>query len=168
MKASTLRRCGDCRCSMSARIIFMPWARPSRCPNPRRISSARPPAIASPPKLSTEWMSSRSKPPRAAPRIRCARAGSPIFSNAAPIGCARIRCSTPSSIGSDPRSRPGKARSRSCASRAGSSPIASFMRMILADIEAGIAAEIEKAVAFAEAGTWEPPEDFFASPTRAA
>jgi pyruvate dehydrogenase E1 component alpha subunit len=29
----------------------------------------------------------------------------------------------------------------------------------LADIEAGIAAEIEKAVAFAEAGTWESPED---------
>ena len=48
---------------------------------------------------------------------------SPISSNAGPIGCARIRCSMPSSIATRPRSRPGGTRSRSCAFRDGWRPI---------------------------------------------
>ena len=56
-------------------------------------------------------------------RPRGARdAASPISWNAAPIACAPIRCSTPSSIATRPRSRPGGTRSRSCASKAGSRP----------------------------------------------
>ena len=91
--------------------------------NRRRIFSARPLVTGSPPRPLTEWMLSPSKPRRAGRSMQSARAASPIFSNAEPIGCARIPCSSRSFTGTRRRSKLGGRRNRSCVSRAGWRPI---------------------------------------------
>ena len=91
--------------------------------NPKRIFSARPRATGSLPRLSMAWMWSPSRRPPVGPCTPCARATSRIFWNAGPTGCARIRCSIPSSIATRPRSKPGGRTSRSCASKDGCRPI---------------------------------------------
>ena len=80
-----------------------------------------------------------------------------IFSSFAPTDCAPIPCSTPNSIG---KVGVGAWRQRE--------PIVRFRGWLEANhmihseeearIEAEVAAEIGAAVAFAEAGTWEPVE----------
>ena len=117
-----------------------------------RHLTRRPRATPSPARSSTAWTSSPSRRRRAARSRRCARRTSPTSSNAAPIGSAPIRCSTPSSIATRRRSRRGARRARSSASRAGSSRTAWSIQADVDRIEAEVEAEIDAAVAFAEAG----------------
>ena len=93
-------------------------------------------------------------------RRTSAAAAARSSSNSAPIGSGRIRCSTRSSIATRPRSSGGASATRSARSpsRARGDGCAR-PRPTSRQIEDAAAAEIEDAVAFAEAGTWEPVED---------
>ena len=149
-----------CPCCSSAKTISTPWAlrlaltesetdiqRKAACyqyRHPKRRRHGR----------------RRGRSRRAPRRARRAREpASPISSNAAPTGCARIPCSTPSFTATRPRSRPGARREPDPALQRVAAGQPHGPRGRVARIESEVAAEIEQAVAFAEAGTWEPVED---------
>ena len=107
---------------------------------------------------STEWMSWPSRRRRrTAVAQRADAAMVPTFSSAGPTASARIRCSTPSCIATRPKSKSGRSAIRSRAH------CATAARGLLDDaacaaLDAEVQQEIAAAVAFAEAGTWEPVE----------
>jgi pyruvate dehydrogenase E1 component alpha subunit len=94
---------------------------------------------------------------RAVERIRAGK-GPGFPGMRAPTASARTRCSTPRPTARATRSRTGSSATRSsaCALDAGQPPA---HRRRAAAIEAEVAAEIDDAVAFAEAGTLEPVDE---------
>ncbi len=95
-------------------------------------------------------------------RAADARAGAAtgrVSSSAAPIASARTRCSTPSCIATRPKSRQWKQRDPIATSPRGSSSAATLRRRGVRGARSrGGATRSTEAVAFAEAGTWEPVE----------
>ena len=103
---------------------------------------------------STAWTSSRSKRRRGGRASSSAAAAGPTSSSAAPTASARIRCSTPQLYRDKEEIEAWKrSATRSSASRAGSRRTGCSTQTTSRAIEAEVAAEVEAAVAFAEAGT---------------
>ena len=94
---------------------------------------------------------------QAADHIRTKAARS--SSSSAPIGSARIRCSTPSCIATRPRSSGGVSAIRSGHSPSNACATAILTADDIAAIEKAAGDEVDDAVAFADAGTWESVDD---------
>ena len=77
----------------------------------------------------------------------------------APTASAPTRCTIPSCTGARRKSRSGSSAIRSRSSPRGCARRVSSTTPIWRAIEASVADEVDEAVAFAEAGPWEPVED---------
>ena len=117
-------------------------------------------AIGSPPRPWTAWTWSRSRRPRAAPSHASARPASPYF-----LECRTYRFRAAFDVRRPALSRQGRGRGMAAEGSDRPLPAAGCEanRLIhpddVARIEAEVDAEIAEAVAFAEAGTWEPVEE---------
>ena len=107
------------------------------------------------PGRSTAWTCSRCATRPGARWSRSGRAPARTSSSCAPTGSGRTRCTTRSAIATRPRSSSGRARTRSRTSSSG----ARSRRKTSPRLDADAAAEVDAAVAFAEAGTPEPLAD---------
>ena len=146
------------RCSV-AKTTSTRWAprwngRSRRPTSPRRRRRTR-----CPPSRSTGWTSLRATTRRNRAPTTSAPPAARSSSSSAPIDSARTRCSTRSCIATRPRSRSGAS-----ATRSGSSPSRCLQDGTLtaddvAAIEAAADQEVDDAVAFADAGTWESVDD---------
>ena len=116
-------------------------------------------ATACRPGRSTAWTCSPSRTPLVGPRSRSAPVGAPSSWSCARTGSGPTRCTTPSATGPRTRSPPGASATRSTLLTERLRAGGLLTDDDVAAIERDVAAEIDAAVASAEAGTLEPVED---------
>ncbi len=103
-------------------------------------------------RASTAWTWSRCARRRRRRPSSCATAAARSSSSSAPTASARTRCTTPSSTATRPRSRSGRSATRSTASPRGCKAQGTLTEAEFVAIDAAAQAEVDAAVAFAEAG----------------